>query len=1142
MKRLLASTLALVALAVGSAVETFRFHASELEFVQSASGTFITLPGSEPVARPGAPILPEVARLIPLPAGTRLVNAEVKSVEFEDIPGRFQLAPAQPPAVLSLPLPPAADPDPNIYAADAFWPETPLVSVHQGLVSGRRIAWVVLRPVACAPAAGRLRLARSLSLRLTLEQDDSPAATGGLPDSGGFEYLIVTTPGLDTVFSPLADWRSRTGLPAAVRTMDWITSQTAGRDDAERLRNYLKACFADSGLRWVLLGGDVELIPVRNAFAMACSAGIHPREDSLPCDYYYSDLDGTWDANGNNVFGEVADSVDMFPDVFIGRAPVRTPEEARAFVAKVLAYETSISDAHLRRAVFAGLVLWEEPFTDEAVAKDRIDSLYLPPRFDPVCKLYASLFDVTRDTVVAALNAGFSLFNHCGHGWIDVMGLSGRERISNPDVAGLLNAGRFGIGYSIGCWTTAFDFDAIAEEFVRNPSGGGVAFIGNSSYGWGAPGNPGFGYSDRYDARFFRELFASSAPRAGELLARVKAHFAPWSAEANVYRWHQFCLNLIGDPALPVHTDTLAPIHAELPLRLPVGSDRCRIAVSDNSAPLAGAVVSITKPGETFVLGRTGADGTVVLQPACTSPGAAVVTISAPNHRPLQDTIIVAAGPHIAIADLAILDADSSGWLSPGESFSLRLRLVNTGTARSTGLRARLLSDSPLLGISSDFVALPAIAPGETLERTAFAVGTSPDAANGATALCQLRCADSLGAWWNDPFVVTFALPALSLLGGTASNRAGLPPGSGDTVFGRIRISNPGLAPAKGVSGNIFLYDSTLIPLVPALLFPDLGPGETCWSLNQFQAVIRPGARLPLRAKLGVNIVATRARCGDTLTLLIGQSGLTTADTLGWTHGGTPDIWRRTDAPEWTWHAGYDSAPYPPACNSWLLSPGFVLPESAQLRFFRRFDVPIYGADGMFVILVTAGKEETLDFIGSGGALRLNSGTTAGIVSDWFEESYNLSHCRPGDSARIRFSFVSDADPGSGRGFYIAAVSVTSAAPAAAPLPPDSSRLLAAFPNPFRKTTSIILALGSRPLPDRRFDLRIFDRAGKLVKTLDHGPTAPGYRAIAWDGRDDSGRPVPAGVYFLNLRVRSSGRTEERLLPVQARLRLILVR
>ena len=63
---------------------------------------------------------------------------------------------------------------------------------------------------------------------------------------------------------------------------------------------------------------------------------------------------------------------------------------------------------------------------------------------------------------------------------------------------------------------------------------------------------------------------------------------------------------------------------------------------------------------------------------------------------------------------------------------------------------------------------------------------------------------------------------------------------------------------------------------------------------------------------------------------------------------------------------------------------------------------------------------------------------------------------------------------------------------------------LRAFPNPFRGGTTLSFDLGS-PHPE---DLGIFDLRGRRVRGL--RPEG----SIFWDGRDDSGRTVPAGVYF----------------------------
>ena len=73
-------------------------------------------------------------------------------------------------------------------------------------------------------------------------------------------------------------------------------------------------------------------------------------------------------------------------------------------------------------------------------------------------------------------------------------------------------------------------------------------------------------------------------------------------------------------------------------------------------------------------------------------------------------------------------------------------------------------------------------------------------------------------------------------------------------------------------------------------------------------------------------------------------------------------------------------------------------------------------------------------------------------------------------------------------------------------------------PNPFNPTTSIRF-----DLPVSQYvNLRVFDVAGRLIKTLIHDShIEAGQHVIMWDGRDDSGRPVVSGVYFYRLRTKT---------------------
>ena len=47
--------------------------------------------------------------------------------------------------------------------------------------------------------------------------------------------------------------------------------------------------------------------------------------------------------------------------------------------------------------------------------------------------------------------------------------------------------------------------------------------------------------------------------------------------------------------------------------------------------------------------------------------------------------------------------------------------------------------------------------------------------------------------------------------------------------------------------------------------------------------------------------------------------------------------------------------------------------------------------------------------------------------------------------------------------------------------------------------------------------LRLYDIAGRLVRTLIDGAMPPGPHRIRWDGRSEAGLAVPSGVYLCQL-------------------------
>ncbi|HYW69111.1 MAG TPA: FlgD immunoglobulin-like domain containing protein, partial [bacterium] len=79
---------------------------------------------------------------------------------------------------------------------------------------------------------------------------------------------------------------------------------------------------------------------------------------------------------------------------------------------------------------------------------------------------------------------------------------------------------------------------------------------------------------------------------------------------------------------------------------------------------------------------------------------------------------------------------------------------------------------------------------------------------------------------------------------------------------------------------------------------------------------------------------------------------------------------------------------------------------------------------------------------------------------------------------------------------------------------PSMFRLGHCSPNPFNPVTSVDYDV---PGAGGHVDISVFDVAGRLVTTLYSGYHDQGTHSVTWDGRDDRGRDVASGIYFVRL-------------------------
>lgn len=98
-------------------------------------------------------------------------------------------------------------------------------------------------------------------------------------------------------------------------------------------------------------------------------------------------------------------------------------------------------------------------------------------------------------------------------------------------------------------------------------------------------------------------------------------------------------------------------------------------------------------------------------------------------------------------------------------------------------------------------------------------------------------------------------------------------------------------------------------------------------------------------------------------------------------------------------------------------------------------------------------------------------------------------------------------------------------APVSTPTPtgPVALRLSPNWPNPFRSRTNISFELSR----ESAVTLRVFDVAGREVRTLVDGFMRSRHNTVSWDGRDNQGRSVRSGIYMFRLETASEVMTHK---------------
>jgi hypothetical protein len=318
-------------------------------------GSVIYMDGFNLTTSPGDPVLPVRIYEIAVPPNIdwKSLKLTIEGVEATPLPDHYDIIPA-PPLMARVKdkdyLDWGVDKDiingqnMKIYGKDQFSPEKPITIVAQSQLRKWKFIKVQFSPVQYNPVTKELRIVRSATIRLNFSRigkqayQHDPLLTDKFFDEEAKsrfinfksaqewyryvpalnpskilepdpDYVIITTNAIQSNSTKLADFvNHKIALGFQVRVVTENDYGTvvgqAPNGTAEKIRQWLINNYVPLGIHYVLLIGNPDPttgdVPMKMCWPNRTS---YIWQES-PTDYFYADLTGNWDLDGDGSFGE----------------------------------------------------------------------------------------------------------------------------------------------------------------------------------------------------------------------------------------------------------------------------------------------------------------------------------------------------------------------------------------------------------------------------------------------------------------------------------------------------------------------------------------------------------------------------------------------------------------------------------------------------------------------------------------------------------------------------------------------------------------------------------------------------------------------------------------------------------------------
>ncbi|MBL7093774.1 hypothetical protein ISS22_07355 [candidate division KSB1 bacterium] len=870
------------------------FSENDLTYSQKEGYDIISLKEPTYLTSVGEPKLPTKVIQFLIPNNVKVRNVRIISIQEKQIKGEFNIYPAQHPQPVQVKRieQEFVPQKPTIYKSNSLYPENIIEILDHGFSFGYHLVALQVRPLRYLPAKKKLFILTDITFSLEYESTEEPFerverrskktqkmidnliksmvenkkdldisvdkllkleapqletkqfSVSDFPSvlSDIVEYVIITEEPLVFEFQRLVEWKTQKGVPIIVKTVSWIKTNYPGVDTQEKIRNFIKDANSKWGTNYILLGGDVNIVPARYGFYDSHEGNYGPT------DLYYSGLNGNWNADGDHIFGEDNDAFDYSPDLWIGRAPVETINEANVFVEKVLMYEKDPDLSYINDFLFMGSHVLKTGVKDYwgQDVKNDISDLPCIPTYTHITKLFVDHNscrgdeELNKENAIAYLNQGYHLVNHADHSGYTAMGTGsffGGGELNNVDMENLNNHEKLSILFTLGCSPNAYDFESITESFINNQYGGGVAVIGNSRTGYS---------TQKYqDFKFFATLFNSNNPKLGITFASIQGplfstsyHFK-YSPSRN--------MNLLGDPEMPIWTDTPQNLDVSHPSTISNGENLFTVSIS-NFLPDQEALVCLQKDKEDYAYGET-INGSITFLFIPDTPGNLNVTVTAHNFLPYEDQVPIDLTnlAHLYCIENTIDDdtidgsnGNGDGIINTGETVEMSVTLKNGGSADADGVSATLNTSFSFITIINNYSAFGDIPPNELSTSVSdFVFIVDKDCQDDTSAILELNIEGSNGNTWNDEIFIEIKAPNLEHTAHTINDIVGGNGNgiieNGESIILDMTVTNFGSGAASVISANLSTTANNVQIVNGGTAIGDLPANSTITKSNAFE-------------------------------------------------------------------------------------------------------------------------------------------------------------------------------------------------------------------------------------------------------------------------------------------------------------------